>query len=51
LEDTFGDYLEIKDSDVITAALYPEVFDDYCNFRKKYGHLIDVPTEYLLRPV
>lgn len=51
LKDKFGQCLEIKDTDVISSALYPDVFEDFCNFREKYGHINEIPTEYLLRPI
>lgn len=47
----YGETLPISDSDVISSALYKDVFEDYCEIRNKYGYLSDIPTEYLLRPV
>jgi pyruvate carboxylase len=51
LEERHGKELDIRPVDVISAALYPEVFEDFCKFRKEYGNLTTVPTEYLLRPI
>lgn len=44
-------FIKINDSDVISHALYPDVFKDYCEFKLKYGELQYIPTEYLLRPL
>ena len=51
LNEKHGKELDIRPVDVISAALYPEVFEDFCNFRKEYGNLTVLPTEYLLRPI
>lgn len=41
---------EVRDVDVISAALYPKVFDDYRNFRMRYSDVSVVPTRYFLAP-
>lgn len=38
----------IKDEDVISAALYPTVFDDYEEFRKNYGPVDKLDTRTFL---
>ena len=35
----------IQDTDVISAALYPKVFDDYEEFRKNYGPVDKLDTK------
>ncbi len=35
---------EISDKDVISAALYPKVFDDFKEFRAKYGPVDKLDT-------
>jgi len=43
---------EISDWDVLSAALYPKVFDDYKAFIVKYGREIDrLPTRPFLTPL
>lgn len=37
LQEKHGKDLRINDYDVMSAALYPKVFDDFAEFRKKYG--------------
>jgi len=39
LKEKFGKFVDINDKDVLSHALYPEVFKDYCEFRIKYGEL------------
>jgi len=36
----------IRDTDVMSAALYPKVFDEYAEFKAKYGPVdkLDTPT-------
>jgi pyruvate carboxylase len=51
LEERHGKELEIRDVDVLSAALYPDVFEDFCKFRKEYGNITVLPTEYVLRPI
>jgi pyruvate carboxylase len=41
----------IRDHDVLSAALYPQVFDDFCDFRKAYGDVSVLPTPALLAPL
>jgi pyruvate carboxylase len=38
----------IRDVDVVSAALYPKVFDDYREFRDHYSDVSLVPTRYFL---
>lgn len=51
LEEKHGKELDIRPVDVLSAALYPDVFEDYCKFRKEYGNITVLPTEYVLRPI
>ena len=41
----------ISDVDVLSAALYPKVFDEYRSFQAKYGDLSVLPTVYFLNPL
>ncbi|PAA48465.1 hypothetical protein BOX15_Mlig023017g1 [Macrostomum lignano] len=43
LQEKFGDQ-EISDKDVISAALYPRVFDDFAAIRQKYGPVSKLQT-------
>lgn len=36
--------IKIDDRELSTALLYPKVFDDYLEFKKKYGDLINLDT-------
>lgn len=38
----------IRDYDVVSAALYPKVFDEYRKMVNQYGDLSKVPTRYFL---
>lgn len=38
----------LTDGDVLSAALYPKVFDDYVAARKRFGDLSSVPTRAFL---
>jgi len=38
----------ISDQDVMSAALYPKVFDEYCEFRKMYGPVDKLDTTVFL---
>jgi len=38
----------IRDVDVVSAALYPRVFDDYRAFREEFSDVSMVPTRYFL---
>ncbi|ORZ17242.1 pyruvate carboxylase [Absidia repens] len=38
----------IRDYDVVSAALYPKVFDEYRKMVSQYGDLSKVPTRYFL---
>lgn len=51
LEEKHGKELEIRDVDLLSAALYPDVFEDFCKFRKEFGNITVLPTEYVLRPI
>jgi pyruvate carboxylase len=42
----YGD--QIKDVDVMSAALYPKVFDEYAEFNKKYGAVDKLDTRTFL---
>lgn len=41
----------LKEEDVISAAIYPQVFTDYMNTVSKYGDLSILPTRYFLSPL
>ena len=41
----------ISEEDVISAALYPEVFDDFARMRNEYGDLSVLPTRLFLAPL
>lgn len=45
----YGQYIDITDADVISSSLYEDVFEDYAEMKLKYGHITDLPTEYVLR--
>jgi pyruvate carboxylase len=51
LEERHGKELDIRPVDLVSYALYPDVFEDFCKFRKEYGNITVLPTEYLLRPI
>eukprot|EP00128_Syssomonas_multiformis_P015042 Colp12_sorted_trinity150504_noHs@24512 len=38
----------VSDLDVLSAALYPQVFEEYAAFRKEYGDVSMFPTKLLL---
>jgi len=43
--------IEITDTDTMSAALYPKVFDEYMEFRQKYSdEVASLPTEAFLHP-
>ncbi|KAJ1922187.1 pyruvate carboxylase [Mycoemilia scoparia] len=46
LEEKWGH--TIRDVDVISAALYPQVFDEYMTKRELYGDLSFLPTPYFI---
>ncbi|KAI8616323.1 hypothetical protein BC830DRAFT_1183433 [Chytriomyces sp. MP71] len=48
LVEKFGD---VRDVDVLSAALYPKVFEEYANAVELYGAVTQVPTQYFLRPM
>ena len=39
---------EISDKDLISAALYPKVFDDFKEFRRRYGPVDKLDTRTFL---
>lgn len=41
----------IKDEDVISHALYKDVFADWKRFEDNYGEVTKIPTRYFLRPM
>ncbi|KAI9906914.1 hypothetical protein PsorP6_003752 [Peronosclerospora sorghi] len=45
LKQQYGDY-RIRDVDVISHAIYPEVFTDFTKFKEEYGslHFLDTRT-------
>lgn len=40
-----------RDVDYVSAALYPKVFNEYLDFRSKYGDLSALPTQNFLLPL
>ncbi|KAJ3065399.1 pyruvate carboxylase [Podochytrium sp. JEL0797] len=48
LVDKYGD---VRDVDVLSAALYPKVFDEYRAAIDVFGHISSIPTQYFLRPM
>jgi len=48
LIDKHGDNVAIKDTDVMSAALYPKVFDEYAEFIGKYGPVDKLDTRTFL---
>ena len=40
----------LRDVDVLSAALYPKVFDAFCEFRKTYGDVSVLPTNLIFDP-
>jgi len=42
---------KIRDVDVISASMYPAVFNEYMDFVKQYGDLSVLPTRYFIRPL
>lgn len=41
----------VTETDVLSAALYPKVFDDYRDFTNKFGDLSGIPTAHFLTPM
>lgn len=41
---SIGEDAGIRDVDVISAALYPKVFNDYMVFKEEYGPVEGLPT-------
>ncbi|KAJ2314394.1 pyruvate carboxylase [Coemansia sp. RSA 2705] len=50
LEDKWGPG-SIRDVDLLSAALYPAVFDEFQAMRQKYGNLSLIPTPLFLSPL
>ncbi len=48
LEEEHG--MPMRDVDVVSAALYPRVFADFCDHRERYSDVSVVPTRYFLAP-
>lgn len=46
LEEKHGE--DLSDKDIMSAALYPKVFDDFCDFRRKYGPVTHLDTKTFL---
>ncbi|KAJ3248115.1 pyruvate carboxylase [Chytriomyces hyalinus] len=44
-------YGEVRDVDVLSAALYPKVFEEYMDAIGLYGEVTQIPTQYFLRPM
>lgn len=43
LEEKHGE--DMTEKDLVSAALYPKVFDDFCDFRRKYGPVTHLDTK------
>ena len=50
LKEAFGDK-RIGHKEVLSHALYPQVFKDYLAFEKTYGKIDKLPTHLFLRPM
>ncbi|KAI8799870.1 hypothetical protein BJ742DRAFT_109062 [Cladochytrium replicatum] len=50
LEEKFG-VGSISDVDVLSAAQYPKVFEEYKTLKDTYGDLSAIPTQYFLTPL
>ncbi|KAJ3345144.1 pyruvate carboxylase [Entophlyctis luteolus] len=48
LKEKFG---QIRDVDVLSAALYPKVFEEYRLATEMFGTIEHIPTQYFLRPM
>ncbi|KAJ3124830.1 pyruvate carboxylase [Physocladia obscura] len=48
LKEKFG---EIRHVDVLSAAMYPKVFEEYRSAIELFGHIESIPTQYFLRPM
>ncbi|KAI8869513.1 pyruvate carboxylase [Ramicandelaber brevisporus] len=46
-----GSLGRIRDVDLSSAALYPKVFEEYMETRRKFGDLSILPTRFFLAPV
>ncbi|ELT98600.1 hypothetical protein CAPTEDRAFT_229262 [Capitella teleta] len=46
LEEKHGE--SMNDKDLVSAALYPKVFDDFCDFKRKYGPVTHLDTKTFL---
>ncbi|KXJ29879.1 pyruvate carboxylase, mitochondrial [Exaiptasia diaphana] len=44
LQEDFGEDAGIRDVDVLSAALYPKVFNDYMVFKEEFGPVEGLPT-------
>lgn len=49
LETRHGETL--REEDLLSAALYPQVFDDYMDFKKTYSKVCVIPTRPFLTPL
>jgi pyruvate carboxylase len=49
LRETWGP--RIRDVDVLSAALYPKVFDEYMGFRNEYSDVSVLPTRAFIAPL
>ncbi|KAJ3208143.1 pyruvate carboxylase [Dinochytrium kinnereticum] len=50
LEEKYGRG-KIREEDVLSAAMYPKVFEEYLDHRQIYGDLSRLPTLHLLKPL
>jgi len=52
LKETYSEALgEITQQDVLSHALYPNVFNQWQEFKKVYGEVENLPTELFLKPL
>lgn len=41
----------IRDVDLVSAAMYPAVFNEFMNYKEKYGDVSVIPTRLFLSPL
>lgn len=43
--------ISIRERDVLSAAMYPDVFEEYCRWRDRYGDCSRIPTRAFVTPM
>ncbi|MEM6456095.1 MAG: pyruvate carboxylase [Acidobacteriota bacterium] len=51
LDERWSAHAALRPEDVVSAALYPQVFDDYMNFRRDFGDVSVLATRQVLQPL